>query len=377
MGVFTAIFRFVRMPLGSLVPRRRRPSRQLQMVEAMGAECPNRHPRPLHGPLWAELWVRDGRIISLLRREVLADLAIGDRAFVKKVYGGRRPGVVWGIAAKGGSRLTTHATGPPSFLKRSSRRRAVGVLLLLALVAAGCAAPRSASEPLTPMSDAGAETDDDPLGGAWGDGEEQADTGLRDPLEEVNRFLFRFNDRIYVYVMKPVATEWKRLVPEDARVGIRNFFSNVETPVRLVNCLLQGKFEGTGIECRRFLINSTVGVAGIGDPALTEYGLRKRNEDFGQTLAVWGLEPGPYLCLPFIGPSCCRDAGGFVADWTLDPVRYVVHSWPIRAGLGVLQGVNSASLHLGRYERLKGRARDPYVALRDAYGQRRLRMIEE
>ena len=121
----------------------------------------------------------------------------------------------------------------------------------------------------------------------------------------------------------------------------------------------------------------TPGVAGIGDPALTRYGLQKQNEDFGQTLAVWGLEPGVYLFLPFVGPSCCRGAVGLVVDWSLDPLVYVVKPWYVRAVLGPVEGINSVSLRLGEYEHLKGMALDPYVALRDAYGQHRRHLIDE
>jgi len=254
-------------------------------------------------------------------------------------------------------------------MRRAAAGRIPHLLVLLLLAAAGCAARHAAAEPVAPANQR--DADEDPLAGAWDKDDQQADAGWPDPFEDVNRFVFQFNDGLYLYVVKPVATEWKRVVPENVRLGVRNVFSNVETPVRLVNCLLQGKFEGAGIEVRRFLINSTLGVGGIGDPAFLDYGLAMQREDFGQTLAVWGFKPGVYLVLPFAGPSSCRGAVGLVADSFLDPLGYLVEPWTIRAGLSALEGVNVASLRLGEYERLKRMALDPYIALRDAYRQRR------
>ncbi len=204
---------------------------------------------------------------------------------------------------------------------------------------------------------------------------ESAPPGIADPLEPVNRVVFTVNDRLYFWCLKPVARGYKALTPERGRIWIQNFFRNVATPARLVNCVFQGKFRGAATELSRFVINTTVGVAGFGDPARTRWGLRPRPEDFGQTLAVYGIGTGPYLELPILGPSSLRDALGRVADFFLDPIHYLrVNPWE-RMGIRAYDRLNTTSLHLGEYEQLKAAALDPYVALRDAYAQHRAREV--
>lgn len=196
-----------------------------------------------------------------------------------------------------------------------------------------------------------------------------------DPLESVNRAFFEFNDKLYFWVMKPVATGYKTVVPEEARVCVRNFFHNLAFPVRAVNNLLQGKFFGAFEETCAFLVNSTVGLGGLADIA-TAVDLRRHEEDFGQTLAVYGSGPAFYINWPFLGPSTLRDTVGMVGDILFDPVTYLGDYWyaPWARGLNV---VNETSLRIGDYESLKKAALDPYVALRDAYYQNRLSKIKE
>jgi phospholipid-binding lipoprotein MlaA len=192
---------------------------------------------------------------------------------------------------------------------------------------------------------------------------------IPDPLEPVNRAFFQFNDKFYFWVLKPVASGYKAVVPENARVGVRNFFSNVATPIRLVNCLLQAKFECSGKEALRFLVNSTFGLAGFLDTAKKEFHIEKEENDLGITLGVWGIGPAFYINWPILGPSSLRDTVGYVGDLFLDPTNYLITSIPINLAVKSYYQVNEASLTLGEYEDLKKAALDPYIALKDAYHQ--------
>jgi len=196
-----------------------------------------------------------------------------------------------------------------------------------------------------------------------------------DPLEPLNRAFFEFNDKLYFWVLKPVATGYKTVVPEEIRVCTRNFFTNLAYPVRLVNNLLQGKFFGAFEETCGFLVNSTVGLGGLADIAKA-IDLKTHDEDLGQTLAVYGAGPAFYINWPFLGPSTLRDTFGRAGDIFLDPLTYLGEYWyaPWARGLNV---VNDTSLRIGDYESLKRAALDPYIALRDAYYQNRLSKIKE
>lgn len=199
---------------------------------------------------------------------------------------------------------------------------------------------------------------------------------IRDPFEPINRVFFHFNDKLYFWVLKPVATGYKKVTPDQFRICVRNFFSNLLMPIRAVNCLLQGKFIGFGSELLRFLVNSTVGMLGLMDPAQTALKLEKQDEDFGQTLGLYGLGPGFFINWPVLGPSSVRGTVGFVGDMYLDPAAWVsidLGEWFVIRGYEL---VNTTSLSLGEYEALKKAALDPYVALRDAYYQYRQNKIK-
>ena len=254
------------------------------------------------------------------------------------------------------------------------------LVLALGTAPVGCAiAPARPPAVSRPGPESAAETDEpfDPFAQAPPElGRTDAEHLAPDPLEPVNRFFFQVNDRLYFWVLEPAARFYADTVPQPARVGIRNFFSNLRTPVRLTACLAQGKFEKAGDEFARFLVNTTIGVAGFGDPAREKYHLEPSREDFGQVLGHYGLRPGFYICWPILGPSSLRDSAGALADGLLDPVSYVP-SYPAELGIRAMEAVNSASLHLGEYERLKETALDPYAALRDAYLQRRRHVVED
>lgn len=193
---------------------------------------------------------------------------------------------------------------------------------------------------------------------------------VADPIEPLNRAIFVFNDRLYFWLLKPVARGYAFVVPEALRIGIRNALTNVAMPVRLVNSLLQGKGKGVGRELARFTINTTIGMGGFFDPAKTGWGIAASDEDTGQTLGTYGLGHGAYLVLPFFGPSSLRDAAGLGGDAFLNPLNYVVDfrtAVAIRAG----KAVNDVSLQIGEYEDIKAAAVDPYLAIRDGYVQHR------
>jgi phospholipid-binding lipoprotein MlaA len=204
---------------------------------------------------------------------------------------------------------------------------------------------------------------------------------IADPLEPINRAFFHFNDKFYFWVLKPAASGYKAVVPEDLRIGVSNFFSNVTTPIRFVNCLLQANFVCGGTELFRFIVNSTFGLGGFLDPAKTELHIEKADKDFGQTLGVYGMKPILYINWPILGPSTLRETIGFMGDLSFDPRTYLGFYYAIaayvNAGGWVLDKVNETSLAIGEYEDFKKSALDPYVALKDAYYQYRQHKIEE
>jgi phospholipid-binding lipoprotein MlaA len=200
---------------------------------------------------------------------------------------------------------------------------------------------------------------------------------VADPLSPWNRAMFHFNDKLYFWALKPLAKGYKAVTPDFFRTGVKNFFRNITTPIRLVNCILQGKGNAAAVEFSRFFINTTEGVLGFGSPADKYPELIPRDEeDLGQTLAKYGLGNGFYIVWPVLGPSTLRDSIGRAGDFFLDPVSYVE---PAEAALGArgLNMVNNISFSIGDYESLKEAAIDPYTALRNVYLQLRKKKIKE
>jgi len=198
---------------------------------------------------------------------------------------------------------------------------------------------------------------------------------VADPIEPVNRGIFFLNDKLYHWVLHPVARGYTFVVPEGARVAVRNFFFNLTTPIRVVNTLLQGKFKETGTELARFGLNSTVGFGGFFDAAKA-WNLQRANEDTGQTLGKWGFGNGFYLVLPLLGPSTARDTVGIVGDTFLDPISYLLAPrYAIYAR--AFRSENDLSLRLDEYDQLTAAAVDPYVALRNFYIQYRAELVRE
>lgn len=147
----------------------------------------------------------------------------------------------------------------------------------------------------------------------------------RDPWEGFNRSIYSFNEGLDKHLLKPVAQTYRDITPDLIQMGGRNFFSNLDDIPVSINDLLQLKFGQTSQDITRFLLNTTIGFVGVLDVA-TALGLEKHNEDFGQTLGYWGLDNGPYLVLPLLGPSSVRDTSGIVVDYSINPVRELDNS---------------------------------------------------
>jgi phospholipid-binding lipoprotein MlaA len=189
-----------------------------------------------------------------------------------------------------------------------------------------------------------------------------------DPLEPVNRAVYRFNDVADRYLIRPVAQGYEAVVPQPVRSSVTRFFENLGMPVVIVNDLLQGKFDEAGQDTARFVVNSTVGIGGLFDPA-TEVGLPQPNEDLGQTLAVWGVPAGPYLVIPFWGPTTLRDAVGDLGDAQYGLLASYDDT-SVRDKAVVLFAINTRARLLGTDSAIEN-ALDPYLFVRDAYLQRR------
>lgn len=204
-----------------------------------------------------------------------------------------------------------------------------------------------------------------------------------DPWEPMNRGIFKFNDRVYFWVFKPVAKGYRAAVPEGGRVAISNFFSNLVSPIRIVNAALQLKGEVLGNELTRFGLNSTIGLLGFFDVAQKDFRIPESNEDFGQTLGHYGIPSGPYLVLPFLGPSSLRDGTGLFVDGKyLDPAAKNSLIFPneldttseyLAEKFVVIE--TEISLDKDTYEAIIQDSLDPYLFLRNAYIQRRNGLI--
>lgn len=268
------------------------------------------------------------------------------------------------------------------------------VVLLIALLA-GCAAqskdidttpePKLTMRPEKPMLLSGASEEsidaeeeallEDDLD-YWEEEDELDMTSVADPLEWFNRAMFQFNDKFYIFLLKPVAKGYRAITPKKLRSGVSNFFTNLLFPVRLVNCILQGKGQAAEAEVAKFFYNTTVGVLGFGNPSKNFATLNPDPEDLGQTLGSYGIGDGFYIVWPFLGSSTLRDSVGMVGNTTINPVSYVD---PTETSLA-LKGYN----YFNRYsfliedlDALKEAAFDPYEATRDLYIQFRRNRIKK
>jgi len=222
------------------------------------------------------------------------------------------------------------------------------------------------------------EAEVDPFEEEW-EGEEEElfeeTETINDPLQPFNRAMFAFNDKLYYWALKPVAQGYRFVIPKRARISVGKFFSNLATPVRLVNCFLQGRTKGVGIETARFAVNTTVGIAGFFDPAKALCKLEKQEADFDQTLGLYKMQQVCYINWPLLGASSVRGTLGFIGDTVFDPVWWLA-PLGVRIGLTLHEEVNETSLTIGDYEGLTDPALDPYLAVRNAYFQNRQSKLE-
>ena len=197
-----------------------------------------------------------------------------------------------------------------------------------------------------------------------------------DPWESFNRSVFEFNEGLDKYVLKPVVSGYRFVLPEFIREGVYNFFSNYNDIYTALNNLLQGKPDFAFNDLMRVVVNTTMGLGGLIDLA-TPGGLEKHKEDFGQTFGVWGIPSGPYVVLPFFGPSSVRDTFGTVADLETDYLFKYIPNVGLRNSLTGLRVVNARNTYYEAGDLLDGAAIDKYSFLRDAYIQRRKYQINE
>ena len=216
-----------------------------------------------------------------------------------------------------------------------------------------------------------------------------------DPWESFNGNIFEFNRQVDRFVLKPAAKGYNFLLPDWVQIGISNIYYNLRFPPRLLNNMFQGKFKGAGIEVGRFLVNSTIGGAGLIDVA-KDMGLETPEEDMGQTLGYYGMKPGPYLVLPLLPPFTVRDFTGYVGDVFLNPINWLVAplievknvpsiiahknrttTSVIQFGARVEEIVNERSRNLEKYQGVEEATLDLYTAVRNAYLQKRAKAVRE
>lgn len=200
-----------------------------------------------------------------------------------------------------------------------------------------------------------------------------------DPMEGYNRAMFAFNDAVDTVILEPIAMGYRFIAPQPVRTGVRNFLRNLKSPMQVVNQTLQGDLSGAGSDVARFALNSTAGILGLIDIGAM-VGLPYEQEDFGQTLGVWGIGHGPYVVLPILGPSSFRDATGLMVDSYADPLRLYLYNthqeeWHY-ARLG-LTTVSTREELLDLLDDLQKNSFDYYAALRSTYIQRREALLND
>ena len=259
------------------------------------------------------------------------------------------------------------------FAQRGMGRRCEAVLVCAALAAAlgGCGAATQLTQVASPVMLAQATPPD----GQAAPADDLDD--IYDPWEAFNEKMFNFNVKLDRYVLKPAARVWRAVIPEPFQVMISNGFDNIRFAPRFINNVLQGKFGGAAREMSRFLINSTAGIGGLFDPAKDYWGIRPSNEDFGQTLGVWGWGPGPYLVLPVLAPTTVRDGIGMGVDLLMDPFGYYVGFFPARFAMKLGDTVNDRALNYDLFQGVEETTIDLYSSVRHFYLKRREQLIKE
>lgn len=234
-------------------------------------------------------------------------------------------------------------------LRGSEMRGLISVVTFAACLAAPVIA--SAQEAEAPEAVAPAET-----------------TAPSDPWEGMNRDLYAFHDGVDRTLIEPVARGYRAVTPGPVRGGVRNFLRNLRGPVIFANDVLQGEVGRAGTTAGRFAINTTIGIAGIFDPA-SSMGLERHDEDFGQTLAVWGVPSGPYIFVPLLGPSTVRDGAGRIVDVVFDPLTWAEFDEvdTVRVARTVTAGIAARENVIEAVEDVRENSLDPYVSIRSSY----------
>ena len=252
----------------------------------------------------------------------------------------------------------------------------IRILIVILLMSGIAWAGEENALPFDPFAD-----DKDPYGE-----QDEMPQNIADPIAGFNRAMFTFNDKMYFWVLKPVASGYRVVLPTPVRVSVKNFFFNIVGPVRFVNCLLQGKLRAAEGEFCRFVVNSTAGFVGLFNPVKDKPQFNPTDEDFGQTLGSYNVGNGFYIVWPVFGPSTVRDTVGSIGDWALNPFSFMqlvnvdagaITSGATNVGIYGVRTVNDTSFRIGDYESLKNAALDPYEAFRNAYIQNRISKIAQ
>jgi phospholipid-binding lipoprotein MlaA len=193
---------------------------------------------------------------------------------------------------------------------------------------------------------------------------------IKDPFEGFNRSMYKLNDTIYDYFLEPVSRTYKQVVPEDARLGVKNLFDNASSPVNLVSSIFQGDVDKVVRVLGRFVLNTVVGIGGLFDVA-EYYEIEPVSEDFEQALGHYNVPAGPYLVLPFFGPASGRNVAGRVVDSFLSPTVWFSPTFIVGAGISLGDTVNGTSFKLDDIDALEKDAVDPYISQRDFFHQYR------
>ncbi len=260
--------------------------------------------------------------------------------------------------------------------------RVIYFILTISILFTGCTNNSYIDKPGTNTEQSTAQ--DDELDEFYDEFSDDDTDEKSDPLKGYNVFMTDFNNGFYIHVFDPVARGYTYIVPEGGRKSIRNLFHNLMFPIRLVNNLLQGKFANAREETGRFIVNTTVGILGLFDPAKEYLAWEPHNEDFGQTLGYWGVGGGYHIVLPILGPSNMRDMFSMYPDSLVNPIHYHDERSYNLAGdrdqsilLSTYQRLNDGSLKFGKYEDLKKDAVELYPFLKNIYKQRREKLIKE
>ncbi len=230
-------------------------------------------------------------------------------------------------------------------------------------------------------SSAGAQDDGIDIDDLFEDDFEQHSTvSIHDPLEGMNRAIFKFNDGVYNKIARPLARTYSKVVPDRVERGISNVFINIKFPSRFVGNVLQGRFGQAAKETGKFALNTTIGIGGIFRPSDDYDGLQTTNEDIGQAFGRWGIGHGFYLVVPFMGPTSLRDFVGDFADDAVEPLKTPwsqIDDDALRLSLRALEITNRLPALMELYDSMRRSAIDPYSSVRDAYAQRRARDVSK